>query len=103
MVMLSFCALVSYAQTTSIESKVSLPVSKQAKEKSIDKPIDGHLYEITYTLNFARELGFNKVVDLLESEQYQKAIHAIEKKTGSGFSWGTEATNGYQYGFFLKH
>ncbi len=102
LILLACSTLVSLASTNTNNQPLPATPSNQAQTITTDQPIDGHLYEFTYTLNFVRELGFGKVADLLEQERYQDALNAIEKKTVSGFAWSTDATNGYQYGFFAE-
>jgi len=100
--LLSWCALLSYAQTNAIDKTIHSPASIQIQTISFDKPISGHLYEFTYNLSLARELGFRNAVELIEQEKYQEALQAIQDIIGSGFSLNKEATNGYLFGFFSE-
>ena len=93
---------VSLANTNTISQPLPPTASDQSQTIEKDQPIDDHLYEFSYTLDFARELGFRNIVELLEEENYPAALQALDEKTRAGFPWSTEATNGYQYGFFAE-
>ena len=102
LIFLTCCAIVSLAGTNTINQPLLSTASNQPHAITTDHPIDVNLYEFNYTLDFAREMGFRRIVELLEEENYPAALQALEEKTRAGFSCRTEATNGYQYGFFAE-
>jgi len=102
LILLTCSVCVSLANTNTISQPPHPTASHQIQTTDKKEPIDGHLYEFNYTLDFAREVGFRKIVELLEEENYPAALQALDEKTGAGFQWSTEATNGYKYGFFAE-
>jgi len=98
--MLFCCTLLTNAQTNSIVSTISPPASRNINISSTDKPIEGHLYEFNYTLDFARELGFAKIVNIIEEEDYKKAFSEMDKSVIIGHD--RQLTNGYKAGFFIE-
>ncbi len=102
LLLLVSCSLVSFASTNIPSQPLPSTASIQAETIATGQPIDGNLYEFSYTLDCARELGFRSIVELLEEEDYPAALKNSEEKTSAGFPWSTETTNGYQYGFFAE-
>ena len=102
LILLAYSTIVSFANTNTTDKPLQSNVSNQTQAIEKDQLIDDHLYEFNYTLDFTREQGFRDIVALIEDEKYTDALQALEEKTGAGFPWSTEATNGYQYGFFTE-